>query len=302
VEISAFRQNPKMYQFDNIFHDDPKIYDSIIVFQIGDLVCDGGFVIEEHKQFCYEISYIDSGSGYFIIDGQTYPLKKGDIVLNLPGELHSCHADQQDPFRYFYIGFNFLNCLEDDSLFHIQKMFDQNNSPVAVDKYDINNPFMKCFHELINMNSYSPLMLKTYVHQIIVMAYRSFYEKWEQNYSAPETKDRFKQTVYEIINYIDNNICKISELSQISNDLGYSYTYLSHIFSKETGFSIQEYFNRKRFERAIKWLQQGELTITQVAENLQYQSIHSFSKAFRKYFSFSPKEYQLMYKNEQEKQ
>lgn len=295
--------NQTKFHFDNIYKDNPRLYESIILYQIGDLSCEGGYQIGSHTQHCYEISYIVSGCGIYYTDGKSYPVKAGDIFINLPGQQHDGKADTIDPFRYFYIGFNFDNSHEEQDAFqHMKKMFDQIEKQVVPDMFGIQNAFVSIFNELINLKEFSPLMIKTYIHQIIILAYRNFYDTWKKEYIPPKGMDETKKIVYDIVNYIDTNLCNITELKQIANELGYSYSHLSHIFTREIGLTIKDYYNRKRFEKAVEWLKNSDMSITGIAQKLQYQSIHSFSKAFRKNFGISPTEYLSLYetaKNEQ---
>ena len=287
--------NQSHFHFDNMYMANPQQHESIILYQVGDLSCKSGYVVGDHEQFCYEISFIVSGKGSFHMDGKVYQLEEGDIVLNVPGEIHRCCADDEQPFRYFYVGFNFDSGADDEhSLNHIRKMFDQTAKRVVSNKLGIDVPFVSIFNELVNLKSYSSFMIGTYLRQLIVIAYRSFHDSWFTGYT-PVAKDAGpSRMIYEVINYIDVNLHRISELTQIADELHYSYSYLSHIFPKEVGLTIKEYYNRKRFEKAVEWLRSGELNVTQIAAKLNYQSIHTFSKAFRKNFGISPTEYQSM--------
>lgn len=287
----------KKFHFDNIFVEDPQLFENIVLYQIGDLSCEGGYTIGEHNQFCYEISYVVSGEGVFFTDGKPYQVRKGDIYLSLPGEIHNGIADKINPFRYFYVGFNFEDCKHEQSAFnHIKKMFDQVNAPALSDKFNIRDPFVNIFREIINAKNFTSLMISTYLHQIVVLAYRNYFDNWEKEYKPQNNSEKSKQVVYDIINYIDVNLCKVEDLSEIAEELGYSYSYISRVFSHETGLNIQEYYNKRRFEKAVELLKRSDMSITQIAEDLQYKSIHSFSKAFRKNFGISPSEYQNLFK------
>jgi len=106
-----------------------------------------------------------------------------------------------------------------------------------------------------------------------------------------------KEMVYQTIRYLDQHLVEIHELSQIADQLGYSYPHLSRIFSQEMGESLQAYWGQRRTLQAMNLLQHGELNITQIAEKLHYQSVHSFSKAFKKIAGLTPSEYQELYGN-----
>lgn len=296
-DLKLQHTDQKKFHFNNEFFLEPQLYEYISLYQLGDLSCNGGYEIESHRQYCYEISYIVSGKGQYYTNGKAYSLKEGDIYLNLPGEIHTGIADTVDPYRFFYVGFNFCGGETDQNPFlHIQKMLDQVKNPVVCDKLDIRTHFINIMHEMINIKDYSSLMLNAYLHQIIILAYRNFFDVWEREYLPEKTVDHAKQVIYQIINYIDNNLYEIDKLELITERLGYSYSYLSHIFTRETGLTIQKYFNKKRFEKAIEWLRDDNLSITEIADRLQYQTIHSFSKAFKKYLSISPTQYQRLYK------
>jgi len=54
------------------------------------------------------------------------------------------------------------------------------------------------------------------------------------------------------------------------------------------GMSIKSYYNKLQLERALQLLQQSNKTITQIAEQLNYSSIHSFSRAFKNRYGVPP--------------
>ncbi|WP_420872065.1 cupin domain-containing protein [Cohnella rhizosphaerae] len=80
------KNNRKDFHFDHIYFENPQRFGSIRLFQVGDLSCQGGYVVNEHEQFCYELSYIVSGRGWFKAGGASHAVKEGDIVLNVPGK------------------------------------------------------------------------------------------------------------------------------------------------------------------------------------------------------------------------
>lgn len=262
------------------------------------MCCEGGFIITEHTQKCYEISYIVSGRGYYYHQRNTYPVEEGDVFLCLPGVLHDGEADRADPFRYFYLGFGFAERIDEDNpLAHIKKMFDQAARPIVKDQFGVGTVFINLFSELINPKDYSSLMIRTYLYQIIVLSYRNFFNNGGKAYMPEKEHDEKVKIIYKVINYIDENLGSILDLSSISGALGYSYTYLSHIFSKQTGLSIKKYYDQARFRKAVSWLMTSDYSITKIAEMLQYQNIHTFSKAFRRNLGVSPSEYQSLYRN-----
>lgn len=100
--------------------------------------------------------------------------------------------------------------------------------------------------------------------------------------------------VYKIIQYVDKNIETIGGVREIAQAMGYNYTYLSHVFSRVTGVTLQKYISQKKIERARQLLRYDDYTVTKVAEILNYESLQSFSKAFRRVMGVTPTVYLRM--------
>lgn len=89
--------------------------------------------------------------------------------------------------------------------------------------------------------------------------------------------------VYDMENQPNVNI---SEL--LRKKLRYNYNYLSSIFFKQSGTTIQEYVIRVKIERVKELLMMGEHTLTQISYILQYSSCAHLSNQFKKVTGLSP--------------
>lgn len=281
------------FHFDNLYWKDPRRFGPLLLYQVGDMGCEGGFVLEDHRQRCYEISYIVSGEGIYSTDGAARNVKKGDVYLSRPDEVHGIRADLLNPFRYFYLGFDVDagQAGESSKLFSIVSRFVGLTNPCVSDLFNIRALFLGIFNELMNQDEFSDIVMEDYLRQILVLAYRDFIHAGAIAYRPQSEMENAKKIVYEIIHYLEANLLKIDELTQVCEALGYSYPYLSHVFRHETGESIQDCYNRLRFEAAADQLKNSSSSVTDIADNLKYQSIHTFSRAFRQFFGMSPSEY-----------
>ncbi len=289
----------KRFHFDTRYWEKPQQYQMISLYQIGDLSCMGNFEIGEHVQPCYEISYIVAGKGEFYLDGVSYPVKAGDIFLCQPGQMHNLRADKDDPFRYFYFAFFFNEIMDMENPYsYVDKMFQLIKHPCVQDTLGIEAPFTSVLRELQHPMELSQQMLESYFVQIILLSYRNFFNNGFD--AACHMIDSFvNPIVYAAISYIDNNVYEITNLSELADELNYSYSHLAHIFVNEVGISLQSYYNKKRVEQAIKLLKDSHMTINDIALKLNYQSIHSFSKAFKKAMGMAPSQYRVFLERSQ---
>ncbi|MCS7073306.1 MAG: AraC family transcriptional regulator, partial [Bacteroidia bacterium] len=74
-------------------------------------------------------------------------------------------------------------------------------------------------------------------------------------------------------------------------ETGYSYTYLSKIFSKQEKITIARYFILLKIEKVKELLTYGELSLGEIANMLQYSSVQALSNQFRKVTGYSVSEF-----------
>lgn len=292
--------NKTRFHFDYLpMRETPDELGRFLLYQVGDLCAEAGFRIYQHVQYCHEITYIESGSGQFCVNGKWFPVTKGDIILTRKGDLHDGIADAANPLRQFYLGFDIAKGDEttSDGLRDVMQLFENRTEVLARSRPEIAPFFMGIFQELVNRSNYVGEMIETYVMQLLITIGRAFYGDSTVNYNPARAEDLNGHLAHEITTYIDANFERLERLSTIARALGYSYSHLAHVFKEKMDMSIYEYYDKKRFDRAVELLQYGDLSVTEIAERLRYQSLHSFSKAFSKRYGISPTEYATMYRN-----
>lgn len=78
----------------------------------------------------------------------------------------------------------------------------------------------------------------------------------------------------------------------IAESLGLSEGHLSHLFKKETDYTVMSYITRYRMRAAMKLLENCRYKVYEVAEMVGYKDITYFSSTFKKIVGVSPSEYQ----------
>lgn len=279
------------FHFDNEFKAAPVSYGPIQLIQLGDLSCGGHYHMEEHKQWCCEITFVAGGKGRIASKGQTFSVERGDIVISAERDIHEILSDQDDPLRFFYLGFNFNEERPEFERFApVKDFFFKTRNPYTNDKFNLQETFVSLFNEFIEDYPLREISIQNLVEQIILYTYRSFLQDYKHGYSTKMLQRTGDEIVYDIVSYIDKHVRCLKNLSELSDRLGYSYPYLSQIFSKVMGRPLKDYLAEKRVDKAIELMREN-VSVTEISEILGYESIHSFSRAFKKQMGVSPSVY-----------
>lgn len=111
----------------------------------------------------------------------------------------------------------------------------------------------------------------------------------QQNYSS---------LVQKVINCIDTNLDTDLSLNSLSEHFGINASYLSALFSKETGMTLTNYVNMQRIEYAKKLLLKTDLPIKFIAMQCGFTDVYYFSKQFKRIVHCTPKNFrQSCYKH-----
>lgn len=241
-------------------------------------------VSPSHRQWCDEITLIYSGNGKTIHNGKEFPLIQNSIHLCFKDDVHQIISSKQDPLHFFGIGY----LIEADSPLYaltenLRQDVQTSDYPFIKNVFDL-LPAFQMIRDILpcpSENSLNSYIVDNTVNHILINIFLKFLKIETPSKSAVSMKDNL---VMNIIGYLHAHINNINALGQISDDMGYSYSYLSHLFSQKTGQTLTGYFTRLRMEEAQKALQSGS-SVTTVALQLGYSSIHSFSRAYKAYFS-----------------
>jgi len=105
--------------------------------------------------------------------------------------------------------------------------------------------------------------------------------------------EKIKNIIVELVHYDDTNpLVNLSDF--IADKLHLDYGYLSNLFTKVKGETIQQYYIKHKIEKAKELIFYGEKTLTEIADLLHYSSIAHFSNQFKKVTGVSPSVFKKM--------
>ncbi len=95
----------------------------------------------------------------------------------------------------------------------------------------------------------------------------------------------------EILRYLENNYREKITLQELCFLFGTNKTTLEKDFRRLAGDTVMGYLSRLRIRRAKALLREGQKTVTEIAEELNFSSVHYFTRFFRRHANMTPSEY-----------
>lgn len=109
----------------------------------------------------------------------------------------------------------------------------------------------------------------------------------------PLVKGDKSKYVFEALSYIAEHYADSDiNITVIANSLGVSEGHLSHVFKKETSYTIVGYLTQYRIHMAMQMLRDCRRKVYEVAEAVGYKDVAYFGSTFKKLTGLSPSEYQ----------
>ncbi len=81
---------------------------------------------------------------------------------------------------------------------------------------------------------------------------------------------------------------KVKLSALLSDQLNHEYTYLSSLFSSIEGRTIENYFIEQRVEKVKELLVYKEMTLSEIAFEMEYSSVSHLSNQFKKITGLTP--------------
>lgn len=274
---------------DNIEHNfllKPMELNKLFLYQIGHINCDEINIIEKHAQLnFFELTIITGGKGIIRSNDVPSKVSQGDIYISFPGDFHEIESTVENPLSFYFITFNTQKNKLKCELESIQTNFAPPNRRIIK-----NNKIIELVELLlteISNNEYlSSEILRASLIELIVYLIRDFKKmNSKEDFSTSETN----LLCLKLMRYIDTHIFTLNSLEELSEIFSYNYSYISSIFNQHTSKTLFEYYQSRRMKTAKLMIAEGHFSITQISEMLNYSSVYSFSRAFKQYYGYPPR-------------
>ena len=237
---------------------------------VGEAQCSPGLVntASTSENCCVWIHYVRKGYGNVYTKTKAYRVCPGEGFIFTIGDDITYIADKYNPWEYEWVGFNGRLAWEFTQLPPVFKM------PEGV------------FPHLKNLREYNPY-LEYQLASDLFLLYTALLKQ----------KSQKRDAVHEIVNYIQNNYMNEISMQEIADHVGLSRTYMSRLFKRRTGYSVQEQILSIRMNEARRYLAL-RYSVKEAANLSGFRDVSNFSKLFKREQGLSPTEWKSLKKNE----
>lgn len=241
------------------------------------------FSREEERAFLFpgganpmaELLYVEQGSLHSVAEGRKQFLQQGDFVIYGPKQWHMQYADTHVSPRCLRIFFD----MQGDLKVLLNRKFTASGETELI--------LQQLLREQERTESYADEMILVLLNQLILHLLRQVAGK-------PLPDSRMKGE-YRIIHqtqvYVSNHVWEDLSVPFVASHVDMSPSYLTALFNKHLDISPAEYIRRVKLQESKHMIRENKLNFTEIAAELQYSTVHHFSRQFKEKFGMTPSEY-----------
>lgn len=237
--------------------------------------------MHEHKKLA-EILIVDDGAGIFIIDGERYTAKKGDLILYNSGTVHDEFGGSGNDLSTYCVAVSNLKLAN----LPVNKILPEEYSPIL--------PSGEYFDELLSIfraierESYRPSGAET--ANLLALALVAKICSLLKTHGQPR-REKIPSVSRRAKDFIDEHYTENIKLEDIARAVDSDVYKLAKIFKAEIGIPPMRYVVLRRIGEAQNLLINTDLTITRIALSVGYNNSNYFQNVFKDFMQMTPKEY-----------
>lgn len=255
-----------------------------------------------HIHNYYEINFVVKGFAKFIFETEKRMMQKGEICIIAPSSTHDLHIEDGSIvfticIRQSTFNTTFFSLMSGNNLLShfFRTTLHENSHSNYLLFFTKENQLLKHLvrHMMIESNQHD-----TYGNACCINYANLFFATILRNYSDTVQFYNYQMNtdISLILQYIQHNYMTLT-LTSLAELFHYSKPHLCTQIKQNTGYTFLELVTSLRMAEAVNYLVNTELRISEIAEQVGYNSTDHFSRVFRSTFKVSPREYRRQNQN-----
>ena len=250
------------------------------------------FTNDERHPF-YELLFVNSGELHISSEDYTGALSKNEMIIHRRDTLHSLSCTKDGAPEVIIIGFE-CSSRRIDSFSHApQRLGDEDIKKLAEIVKEGRGVFLPPYNVPVydmKKRRFQPFgaeqTLKILLEYFLIRLVRDY----GNTDKAEETADT-PIRINEIIAYVNENFLEKITIDELAFLFKTNRATLCRDFKRGTGKTLVEFINCKKIELAKDKIQGTNDTFTKISRELNFDSIHYFTRFFKKMTGLTPKEF-----------
>ncbi len=239
-----------------------------------------GFLFPGESHPMTELTYVDQGAMHSVVNGQDLLLKQGDLVIYGPDQWHMQYADIGVAPRYVTLSFE-VSGLDLTPLLNRRFAAPQN----------VVKMLQSMLREQERMDAYSKDILLAQLKMLLLLLLRDTVSPRGGKLQASNAIHAENEIIRQAQQYISAHIREKLSVPLVARQVDVSPSYLTALFHKNLQISPGEYIRRIKLQESKQMIRENNLNFTEIAAELQYSTVHHFSRQFKEKFGITPTEY-----------
>ncbi len=254
----------------------------------------GGYnASEPHRHNYHEVFYFERGGGWHDIDFRRFPIEDGSIHFVNPGQVHLIRrAPESHGLIVMFTSDFFLGELHERDLYSAMWFLTYGaNRPILRSSTGEGEAVAEAMHmlqrEYESNANHREHLLHSYVNIMLVHALRHF----EQTESAPVQGDTAHSLVYRLRRMVEEHFTSVHAPREYAEMLYVSQNHLNNTVRRLLGKTIGDLIQERIVLEARRLLFHTDLSVKEIAYQLNYDDPSYFTRFFRKHVGLSPLEF-----------
>lgn len=235
-----------------------------------------------------------AGEGSFVFNEHCYHLLKNNlVVIPNPSRVSNlaAHADLQ--VEWFAADYKFLQNLLPSNNYSIGGSISLNKDPVIKLTDEQAQHLLDDFHRLRDRKDDSHLQFyRELMGSLCLTMMYDIFEAHAQREVTDSHSDRTAYIVKQLMTLLATGISRTErDVNYYAERLNVSPKYLSATIKRVTGHSVTSYIDRYAIPILKNYLNDERLSLTQIADLMNFTSLSYFSRYCTKHLGQSPSEY-----------
>ena len=237
-----------------------------------------------------------AGEGSFVFNERCYHIVKNDlVVIPMPNRASNLAAHADLEVEWFAADYRFLQNLLPSNNYSIGGSISLNRDPVVPLTDEQTEHLLEDMHRL--RDRMGDRQLQFYEELMGSMCLTMMYDIFEahaQRDAIDTHTDRTSYIVKQLMALLATGVSRTErDVSYYAERLNVSPKYLSATIKRVTGHSVTSYIDRHTIPILKSYLNDERLSLTQIAEIMNFTTLSYFSRYCTKHLGQSPSEYRL---------